>query len=271
MKRKDIEQWHKNSLKDQNGYVLFFMNSIKDKLTVNDRQCFYIISKYFTDAVEFARFNIPCSDYFFQMGEYYHGKVPKDKVILNSLILNCYYRSKSYYFFKIKSIDTAIEFIDHALYINNSLKDSIPVLIFDSISHYQNMIKILIDQNKILEANNIVFEILKFLLDGKPKLENFKNSYKYIDDDNFTRFKQFFINTFLFNYMILNPKFNVSLNEFLEFYNKNINDLNVEEPISLFLQVYTTKSSLLADSYIMKYSSYFHGIPTTIINDTILI
>ncbi|AYN00849.1 hypothetical protein [Chryseobacterium sp. 3008163] len=101
LNHKDRLQWHKNSLIERSGYVLFYMNSLRDHLPVEDRQTLYMIAKYFTDAVEFARTNIPAAEYFFEIGERYQCEIPEDKVLLKKLIFNSYDRAKSYYFLKL--------------------------------------------------------------------------------------------------------------------------------------------------------------------------
>ncbi|WP_264542666.1 MULTISPECIES: hypothetical protein [Flavobacterium] len=72
--QKNRLQWHKNTLIEKSGYVLYYMNSLKNHLTVEERQTLYMVSKFFTDGVESARANINLAEYFFAIGEHYQKK-----------------------------------------------------------------------------------------------------------------------------------------------------------------------------------------------------
>lgn len=261
-------QWHKNSLIERSGYVLFYMNSLRDHLPVEDRQTLYMIAKYFTDAVEFARTNIPAAEYFFETGERYHSEIPEDKVLLKKLIYNSYDRAKSYYFFKINQYDKAFERINHTLEINKTLNEKFPILVFDSISHYQNLLKVLMFQDKKEEANTIIFELVRFLLTGNIELKPLQNSFYIISEDVFTDFKQFFLNEFIFNYMFLNSDFDIALNNLLSLY-KDQKELINNEPISAFLNVYLNDDSNEENYHIFKekYANYFNGTPLKILQE----
>jgi hypothetical protein len=263
--------WHKNSLIERSGYVFFYMNSLKNHLPVNDRQTLYIIAKYFTDAVEFAKINISACDYFFQTGEYYHRQIPKENFLLNKLIFNSYDRATSYYYFKIKEYDKATERINHTLEINASIKEIFPVLIFDSISHYQNLLKVLMFQKKKEDANTLIYEIVKFLLTGKTELKALKNCYNTANGPDFKDFKQFFLNEFIFNYMILNPDFSEALNKLITLY-KDQKELVLENaPVASFLNLYLSDEEYGLDSFKEKYGTYFNGIPMKIIREKFVI
>ncbi|MBT2621283.1 hypothetical protein [Chryseobacterium sp. ISL-6] len=261
-------QWHKNSLIERSGYVLFYMNSLRDHLPIEDRQTLYMISKYFTDAVEFARTNIHAAKYFFEVGEHYQSEIPKDKILLNKLIFNSYDRAKSYYYFKIKNYDKANERINNTLEINKSLKEKFPILVFDSISHYQNLLKVLVFQNKKEEANTIIYELVKFLLTGNTELRTLENSFHVIGEDVFHDFKQFFLNEFIFNYMFLNSDFNDALNNLLTLY-ENHKELFKNGPIFDFLEVYQsdTINENMLEFFKEKYDNYFSGIPLKILQE----
>lgn len=268
LNHKDRLQWHKNSLIERSGYVLFYMNSLRDHVPTEDRQTLYIIAKYFTDAVEYARTNIPAAEYFFEIGEKYHCEIPEDKVLLRKLIYNSYDRAKSYYYFKIKDYERAIGRIEHTLQINADLKEKFPILVFDSISHYQNLLKVLVFQDRKEEANKILFEVVKFLLTGNTELKTLENSFSIVNDKTFHDFKQYFLNEFIFNYMFTNSDFNIALENILDFY-KNENESVKNEPISAFLKIYLDDS--MNDDTVLtfreKYNTYFNGIPLKIIEE----
>lgn len=269
LNHKNRLQWHKNSLIERSGYVLFYMNSLKNHLPVEDRQTLYMIAKYFTDAVEYTKINLQAAEYFFETGEYYQSKISENKHLLNKLIYNSYDRAKSYYYFKVKNYDKAVERINHTLEINKALREEFPVLIFDSISHYQNMLKVLMFQEKNEEANTILYEIVNFLLTGNTELDPLKESYKIIDGEEFRDFKQFFLNEFIFNYMFLNPDFKSSLNNLLTLYKNEKNLILNNELISAFLEIYLSEDTSENTFHIFKekYGNHFNGIPLKILQE----
>lgn len=271
--QKNRLQWHKNSLIEKSGYVLYYMNSLKNHLTVEERQTLYMISKFFTDGVESARANIALAEYFFTIGEHYQKKVPVDNVLLTQLIWNSYDRAKSYYYFKIKNYDMAVERINNTLEINKNIKDKFPIIIFDSISHYKNILKVLVFKEEIDEANNMIFELVNFLISGKTSLFSIKDCYETIEGDEYQEFRFFFLNDLIFNYMFLNSDFKDSKSKLITFFNSNKELFSRYLPLYHFLEIYLSENieSQKIDFFEATYDKYFGLIPLKILKERQLV
>lgn len=253
-------KWNKNTLLDTSSYFIAYMNSLKEHLPVNDRQEFYVIAKYFTDGVEHARYNLRLSKYYFERGEYYKRKIPASNSLLKKIVGNSYDRSKSYFYFKSGNYAMAAERIHNTLKINNQLKELFPVLIFDSISQYLNLIKIYITQKNNSEANLILTELINFLFVGKTSLGTFKNCSDIVLEEKFKFFRLFFINDIVFNYIFSNIIF-LPTKEYLlgqKLYSKN--DL-----VADFVNLYLKKNNKKFILFKSKYKNIYKNIPITIL------
>ncbi|GAA4757643.1 hypothetical protein [Flavobacterium hankyongi] len=271
--QKNRLQWHKNTLIEKSGYVLYYMNSLKNHLTVEERQTLYMVSKFFTDGVESARANINLAEYFFAIGEHYQKKVSNNNLLLSQLIWNSYDRAKSYYYFKIKNYDMALERIYNTLEINKNIRDKFPIIIFDSISHYKNLLKVLVFKEEINEANNMVYEIVNFLISGKTSLEPLNDCYETIEGDEYQEFRLFFLNDLIFNYMFLNSEFNDSKSRLISLFNYNKEQFQRYMPLYHFLEIYLSESiePQKINFFNATYDKYFGSIPLEILKEKQLV
>ncbi|WP_428224795.1 hypothetical protein [Flavobacterium sp.] len=267
--QKNRIQWHKNNLIEKSGYVVYYMNSLKNHLSVEDRQTLYMISKYYTDGVESSRENIKLAEYYFSVGEYYQTKVPANKELLRKLISNSYGRSKSYYHYKINEYQEALEQIKLTLEINKSIKNEFPILIFDSISHYKNYLKVLITTGNIDEANHILYEIIIFLITGSTELKALNNCYEVISDAHFYEFRLFFINDFIFNYLFLNTDFQIAKKKFDKEFQNIKKHVSSYKALYTFYEIYLSEDKKNLNSFEVEFYSYFNSIPFQILTEKI--
>lgn len=253
-------KWNKNTLLDTSSYFIAYMNSLKEHLSVDDRQEFYMIAKYFTDGVEHARYNLRLSKYYFERGEYYKRKIPANNILLKKIVGNSYDRSKSYFYFKSGNYAMAVKRIHNTLKINHQIRDLFPVLIFDSISQYLNLIKIYISQNNTEQANFILSELADFLLFGENSLEVFSHCNEIILNEKWNSFRLFFTNEIVFNYIFTNSDFIITKEHILrnrkEIKNKLIND---------FLKLYLKSDKIKFEAFKTEYKDVFRNIPITIL------
>lgn len=263
MKTIDYEKrvkWNKNTLLDSSSYFVAYMNSLKEHLSTSDRQEFYMIAKFFTDGVEYARDNINLSRYYFKIGELYKKQIPPTNKMLKKIVCNSYDRAKSYFYFKVGNYLAAENRIQNTLKINNQLKDTIPILIFDSISQYLNLIKLYTTQKNESKANFILTELIGFLFLGTSSLDSFKNCSNIVLDKKFDSFRFFFINDIVFNYIFINDVFLPTQKNLLKQKYYLQNEL-IKNFIDLYLE-YDDKKLILFKS---KYKDVYKNIPIKIL------
>lgn len=174
----------KSSLIDTEIYVKVYFNSLSSFLSVEDRQTVFMISKFFTDsATEVEASQFALADYYFSLGEMYSERV--QDVLMKEIIANIYGRSKSFYFFKIDKVETAIQLIKKTIEINKSLElKGFTFLVFDRASQYYNLAKVYFFLENRKVALKLLSEITCFLIKGQA------NSLTDLNDSHVSEYNE---------------------------------------------------------------------------------
>jgi len=201
MDYRDRYKWNKNSFISDSVYLKMYIDTLKKFFSVKERQTIYVISKYFTDGVEYARKNLVVANVCFEAGErLVNGLDPNLPPLFFDFIANIYNRSKSYYFHKAGDYENAGKLVLAAIETNERLTASgyFDMLLFDSISHYHNYSSLLKRNGRQGEALEIMNMLAAFLLTNKPNaLRNSDRSACIIRDEAFYSLKYSNIHTII--------------------------------------------------------------------------
>jgi hypothetical protein len=163
-------KWNKNSLISNSVYLKMYLDTLKRFFSVEERHIIYILSKYFTDGVEYARKSAFIANICFETGERMVADLsPRFPSLMFDFIDNIYFRSKSYFHYKSGNYSRAITLIQSAIESNARLieSDHFDILLFDSISHHHNHSGLLRKTGHNGEADNIDSMLISFLLTNK--------------------------------------------------------------------------------------------------------
>ena len=171
MDYRDRYKWNKNSFISDSVYLKMYIDTLKRFFSVKERQTIYVISKYFTDGVEYARKDLVVADVCFEAGERLVNDLDAGlPPLLFDFIANIYNRSKSYYFHKAGDYPNARKLVLAAIENNRRLIASghFDMLLFDSVSHYHNYSSLLKRNGQHQEAREIMNMLGSFLITNKP-------------------------------------------------------------------------------------------------------
>ncbi|QEH42010.1 hypothetical protein [Chitinophaga sp. XS-30] len=171
MDYRDRYKWNKNSFISDSAYLRMYIDTLKQFFSLQERQTIYVISKYFTDGVEYARKNLEVANACFEAGERLVSRLDSGlPPLLFDFIANIYNRSKSYYFHKAGDHQRATRLVAAAIETNERLIASghFDMLLFDSISHYHNYTALLRRNNQAEKAGSILGMLSAFLLTARP-------------------------------------------------------------------------------------------------------
>lgn len=171
MDYRDRYKWNKNSFISDSLYLKMYIDTLKRFFSVEERQIIYLVSKYFTDGVEYARKSLIVANISFEGGErLVRGLDPNLPPLLFDFIVNIYNRSKSYYFHKNGEYANATQLVLAAIEANGRMIESghFDMLLFDSISHYHNYSALLRKNGQNEEAHSITNMLSSFLITNKP-------------------------------------------------------------------------------------------------------
>jgi len=170
MGRRDRYKWNKNSLINNSVYLRMYIETLRGAFTQQERHLIYMVSKYFTDGVEFARDHLEVSQHCFERGERAVKSLDdRHNPLMFDFIGNIYLRSKSYFFYKGGNVSKAMQLVKSAIENNDRLVESnnFDLLVFDSLSHCYNYALLCRKSGNVEMFDEIVYGLVSFLLTAK--------------------------------------------------------------------------------------------------------